>query len=49
MAGVREGSLGYSLIRSLVQQIEGDIDIRSDAGVIVTISFPDQPPHGAAG
>lgn len=49
MAGVREGSLGYSLIRSLVQQIEGDIDIRSDAGVIVTISFPDLPPHGATG
>ncbi|ABY30293.1 histidine kinase dimerization/phosphoacceptor domain -containing protein [Methylorubrum extorquens] len=49
MAGVREGSLGYSLIRSLVQQIEGDIDIRSDAGVIVTISFPDLPPHGGAG
>lgn len=42
MAALREGSLGYSLIRSLVQQIEGDIDIRSEAGVIVTISFPDR-------
>jgi two-component sensor histidine kinase len=40
MAGLREGSLGYGLVRSLVQQIEGDIDIRSDAGVTVTISFP---------
>jgi PAS domain S-box-containing protein len=43
MATIREGSLGYGLIRSLVQQIEGDIDIRSEAGVIVTISFPDLP------
>jgi two-component sensor histidine kinase len=49
MAGLREGSLGYGLVRSLVQQIEGDIDIRSDAGVTVTISFSDLPPHGAAG
>lgn len=43
MAGVREGSLGYGLVRSLVQQIKGDIDIRSEAGVTVTISFPDLP------
>lgn len=31
------------------QQIEGDIDIRSEAGVTVTISFPDRPPQGASG
>lgn len=41
MSGLREGSLGYGLVRSLVQQIRGDIDIRSDAGVTLTISFPD--------
>ena len=43
MAGVREGSLGYGLVRSLVEQLKSDVDIRSEAGVIVTISFPDQP------
>lgn len=37
----REGSLGYGLVRSLVKQISGEIDIRSDAGLTVTISFPD--------
>jgi PAS domain S-box-containing protein len=36
----REGALGYGLVRSLVQQINGDIDIKSDAGLTVTISFP---------
>lgn len=43
MGGSREGSLGYGLVRSLVQQIDGDIDIRNEAGVTVTISFPDAP------
>jgi PAS domain S-box-containing protein len=42
MSNFREGSLGYGLVRSLVQQIRGEIDIRSDAGVTVTISFPEQ-------
>jgi PAS domain S-box-containing protein len=46
MAETREGSLGYGLVRSLVEQLRGDIDIRSEAGVIVTISFPDLPPAG---
>jgi len=34
--------LGYGLVRSLVQQIGGEIDIRSetDVGLTVTISFP---------
>lgn len=36
----REGSLGYGLVRSLVQQINGDIEIQSDAGLRVAISFP---------
>ena len=40
MSNVREGSLGYGLVRSLVRQIRGEIDIRSDAGVTVTICFP---------
>jgi PAS domain S-box-containing protein len=42
MADTREGSLGYGLVRSLVEQLKGNIDIRSEAGVIVTITFPDQ-------
>jgi PAS domain S-box-containing protein len=46
MAGAREGSLGYGLVRSLVEQLNGDIDIRSEAGVSVTISFPGLPPNG---
>ncbi len=41
MAQLREGSLGYGLVRSLVKQIGGEINIGSDAGVAVTISFPD--------
>ena len=42
MSRLREGSLGYGLVRSLVQQIRGEIDIRSesDAGLAVTIAFP---------
>jgi PAS domain S-box-containing protein len=38
----REGALGFGLVRSLVQQIKGEIDIRSEAGVTVTITFPDR-------
>jgi PAS domain S-box-containing protein len=41
MSSPREGSLGYGLVRSLVQQINGDIEVRSEVGVTVTISFPD--------
>jgi PAS domain S-box-containing protein len=39
MLSLREGSLGYGLVRSLVQQIGGEIDVRNDAGLVVTISF----------
>jgi two-component sensor histidine kinase len=39
IASIREGSLGYNLVQSLVQQIKGKIEIRSDVGVTVTISF----------
>jgi two-component sensor histidine kinase len=38
---LREGSLGYGLVRSLVQQIRGEIDIRNEAGLVVTLSFPE--------
>jgi PAS domain S-box-containing protein len=38
--GVREGSLGFGLVRTLVQQIQGDLDIQTGEGVAVTISFP---------
>jgi PAS domain S-box-containing protein len=38
---LREGSLGYGLVRSLVQQIRGEINVRSDAGLTATISFPE--------
>jgi two-component sensor histidine kinase len=41
MSTLREGSLGYGLVRSLVQQIRGEIDIRSEGGLTVTISFPE--------
>jgi len=40
MLHLREGSLGYGLVRSLVQQINGNIDIQSGAGLTVSISFP---------
>ena len=33
MLNVREGSLGYGLVRSLVQQIGGRIDTRSESGL----------------
>jgi PAS domain S-box-containing protein len=49
MSGLREGTLGYGLVRSLVQQIEGNIDIRGECGVTVTISFPDLPTQEAVG
>ncbi|WP_238292808.1 histidine kinase dimerization/phosphoacceptor domain -containing protein [Methylobacterium longum] len=48
MSGMREGSLGFGLVRSLVEQLRGDIDLRSEAGVTVTISFPAQPSAATA-
>ena len=39
MASFREGSLGYGLVRSLVQQINGTIAVQSDPGLTVTIAF----------
>jgi PAS domain S-box-containing protein len=54
MARLREGSLGYGLIRSLVGQIDGEMKVQSEngAGLTVMISFPDgsaEPPHQALG
>jgi PAS domain S-box-containing protein len=49
MTNFREGSLGYGLVRSLVKQIGGEIEVQGDAGVTVTISFADAsrfPPPG---
>src|SRR5215211_927001 len=43
MASFREGSLGYGLVRSLVQQIDGTIAVQSDPGLAVTISFAAAP------
>src|SRR3954469_18364632 len=43
MASFREGSLGYGLVRSLVEQINGNIAVQSDPGLTVTISFPAPP------
>jgi PAS domain S-box-containing protein len=40
MSTLREGSLGYGIIRSLVEQIDGDITVQGDAGVAVTLTFP---------
>jgi PAS domain S-box-containing protein len=40
MVNAKEGSLGYGIIRSLVRQIGGTIDISSADGLTVTILFP---------
>lgn len=42
MVNAREGSLGYGIIRSLVRQIKGTIDIRSNDGLTVTMLFPSE-------
>jgi two-component sensor histidine kinase len=54
MARLREGSLGYGLIRSLVAQIGGVMTIHSEneVGLTVMISFPDgstELPHEMLG
>jgi two-component sensor histidine kinase len=40
MASFREGSLGYGLVRSLVQQIDGTIAVQSDPWAGRDVSFP---------
>ncbi|QCO17998.1 PAS domain S-box protein (plasmid) [Azospirillum brasilense] len=36
----REGALGYAIMQSLVEQIDGDMDVGHDGGVAVTVTFP---------
>jgi len=38
--GTPRRTLGLQLVRGLVQQIEGNLDIRRDQGTLFTISFP---------
>ncbi len=47
---LRDGSLGYGLVRSLVEQIGGTLRVESKEGLIVTLSFPDgcRPQDGAS-
>jgi len=40
MAQLREGSLGYGLVRSLVKQIRGQMSVETEVGVAVRITFP---------
>jgi PAS domain S-box-containing protein len=40
MGELREGSLGYGLVRSMVKQICGSIAVESISGVAVRITFP---------
>jgi PAS domain S-box-containing protein len=44
---MREGSLGHGLVRSLVGQIGGEMEMTSDPGLTVRISFPDRSPAHA--
>jgi PAS domain S-box-containing protein len=46
MGAPRDGSLGYGLVRSLTKQMRGDLDVRGEGGVSVTITFPDRPGAG---
>ncbi|MDF2999164.1 MAG: histidine kinase, partial [Xanthobacteraceae bacterium] len=39
MGQLREGSLGYGLVRSLVNQLRGDIAVEGVAGVAVRVTF----------
>ncbi|SFL37042.1 hypothetical protein [Methylobacterium pseudosasicola] len=43
MGSVCEGSLGFGLVRSLLKRLDGEIDVRREAGVTGTISFPELP------
>jgi PAS domain S-box-containing protein len=42
---MREGSLGYGLVRSLVGQIGGEMAMTTNPGLTVTITFPDPSLH----
>jgi len=36
------GTMGWQLVHALTEQLGGEIDVQSDAGTAVTITFPDQ-------
>ncbi|HYG28299.1 MAG TPA: histidine kinase dimerization/phosphoacceptor domain -containing protein [Caulobacteraceae bacterium] len=40
MTDFREGALGYGLVRTLVRQMQGELEIKGDGGVTVTVSIP---------
>lgn len=40
MSGDREGALGYGIVRALVGQINGEMELSRDVGVAVTVTFP---------
>lgn len=48
MGELREGSLGYGLVRSLVKQIAGEISVENVSGVAVRITFPQRGAQQAA-
>jgi PAS domain S-box-containing protein len=41
VAQVREGSLGFGLVRSLVQQIGGTLELQHERGLTAAVWFPD--------
>ena len=49
MSNFREGALGYGLIRSLVAQISGELEVRSDTGMMARISFTVPPQRAERG
>jgi two-component sensor histidine kinase len=49
MTTYREGSIGYGLVRSLVKQIGGELEVQGDAGVTVTLLFSDASRLAARG
>lgn len=40
MLDIREGSLGFGLVRALVKQIGGEMDVRSSPGATIRVDFP---------
>ncbi|HET9426723.1 MAG TPA: histidine kinase dimerization/phosphoacceptor domain -containing protein [Allosphingosinicella sp.] len=48
MQSVREGSLGYGLVETLVRQVGGTLDVGAGPGVIVSILFPHPEPVAQA-
>ena len=40
ITNLRDGSLGFGLVRTLVHQVGGNIEIGGELGVLVTITIP---------